>query len=85
MPPKRKREEADLEDELDQFRQRGDLPLQRYKSTSDLALMVGGERVLAHKAFLISRSRHFEQLLTDSKKVGLSPSWLHNLFGYSIR
>lgn len=71
MPPKRENENPDPNASRKKFKKRGDLHIFNLATQSDCALMVEDERILVHKAMLISRSGLFKKLLAKTGKVCL--------------
>ncbi|KAH8767324.1 hypothetical protein F5883DRAFT_644332 [Diaporthe sp. PMI_573] len=69
MPPKRKRDDADLDDERQKFRNRGYLPTRDSGIASDCTLITEGVRIPLHRVVLISRSGYFKELLTNKDKL----------------
>lgn len=58
------------------FKKRGDLGIFNLATQSDCALMIEDERLLVHKALLISRSGLFKKLLAKTGKVCLRTTGL---------
>lgn len=69
MPPKRESDNPDPNAARKKFKKRGDLGIFNLATQSDCALMVEDERLLVHKALLISRSGLFKKLLAKTGKV----------------
>lgn len=76
MPPKRENDNPDPSAARKKFKKRGDLGIFNLATQSDCALMVEDERLLVHKALLISRSGLFKKLLAKTGKVCLRITWL---------
>ncbi|KAG6353634.1 hypothetical protein INS49_005342 [Diaporthe citri] len=69
MSPKRDHEIPDTNASRKKFKKRGDLGIYNLATQSDCAVMVGDERLLLHKAMLISRSGAFKKQLTKTGKM----------------
>lgn len=73
MPPKRKHDELEVDDEREVFRNRGDLPLYHSGQDSDIVLIMEGQQIPLHKALLRSRIGKYEHLRTGRDDVSLVP------------